>query len=175
MKSRIENTFSRAAESTRERVESVVDLTQNRVERAGELVESGSKPVRKLSAASLALTDISHKTAQKLLKQQAGYIEAGLQAAAARLKAAAHAQSVRELIATQRGYLPAAANRAYSNARDAYGIVADAAQDVRALAGNTVSELRETAKPAAKTASRKKSSRTTKTTTTKKTAAKQAA
>jgi hypothetical protein len=169
MKDRIENLLNKAAEETRGRVETVVNTTQNQVEKASKLVADGKKPVRRATDMGLTLNDIYYRTARDLLKLQARSVEKNIDALASRLREAAHAGSVRDLLDIPRAAFPAAANRTVNDVRGAFGIVRSAANDVVGV----VTSLGE--KPKKKAAAKRAPTRAKKAATKKRAASKKAA
>jgi phasin family protein len=154
----VENIFNRAAEDARGRVESVISAAQDGVERAGDWVTKGKTPVRRISDMTLRLANISHKATEKLVKHQTKTVESTLDAAGARLKAAARAESLSALVKTQANLLPATTSRIVDNLRGTYTIMGDAAEDVGEVVKNTVTNFREEAvEPVKKTAKKKAS------------------
>lgn len=152
----VENIFNRAAEDARGRVESVISAAQDGVERAGDWVTKGKTPVRRFSDMTLRLANISHKTTEKLVKHQTKTVESTLDAAGARLKAAARAESLSALMKTQANLIPATTSRVVDNVRGTVTIFGDAAGDVGEVVKSTVTDFRQKAvKPAKKTAKKK--------------------
>ncbi|HZX25056.1 MAG TPA: TIGR01841 family phasin [Woeseiaceae bacterium] len=152
----VENIFNRAAEDARGRVESVISAAQDGVERAGDWVTKGKTPVRRISDMTLRLANISHKTTEKLVKHQTKTVESTLDAAGARLKAAARAESLGALVKTQANLVPATTSRVVDNVRGTVTIFGDAAEDVGEVVKSTVTDFRQKAvKPAKKTAKKK--------------------
>jgi len=152
----VENIFNRAAEDARGRAESVISAAQDGVERAGDWVTKGKTPVRRISDMTLRLANISHKTTEKLVKHQTKTVESTLDAAGARLKAAARAESLGALVKTQANLVPATTSRVVDNVRGTVTIFGDAAEDVGEVVKSTVTDFRQKAvKPAKKTAKKK--------------------
>ena len=152
----VENIFNRAAEDARGRAESVISAAQDGVERAGDWVTKGKTPVRRISDMTLRLANISHKTTEKLVKHQTKTVESTLDAAGARLKAAARAESLGALVKTQANLIPATTSRVVDNVRGTVTIFGDAAEDVGEVVKSTVTDFRQKAvKPAKKTAKKK--------------------
>lgn len=169
----VENIFNRAAEDARGRVDSVISAAQDGVERAGDWVTKGKTPVRRISDLTLRLANISHKTTEKLVRHQTKTMESSLDAAGARLKAVARAESFSALMKTQANLLPATTSRIADNLRGTVTIMGDAANDVGSAVRSTVTEFRTgTAKTVRKTAKSAKKTAKKKATATKKKAAK---
>ena len=170
MKDRIENLLNKAAEETRGRVETVVSTTQSQVEKASKIVADGKKPVRRATDMGLTLNDIYYRTARDLLKFQARTVEKNIDALAARLREAAKAGSVRELLEIPRAAVPAAANRTVDDVRGAFGIVRSAASDVAGVVTSITQKPKK--KAAAKRAPTRKKAATKKRAASKKAARK---
>ncbi len=176
---KLENLYSNTAEKAREQAEDVVAGAQDRVEKASEWVAHQKTPVRKITSASLKLSAISHRTADKLIKQQEKAIEREFDALAAYLRTLASSHDVRSFVREQANVLPRVTQRMVENSRQTFSILRDAGSDINGLARSTVTEFRPTTsrKPAtrktAKTAATKTKKKTArKTTSRRKTAAK---
>jgi hypothetical protein len=154
MNPRIEKSISRIAEKARGRYQAILQDARSRTEKAAGSVVNGKKPVKTLSKLGLKLTATSHRTADKVLKQQTKMIERQIDAVAGRLAAAADASSVRDLIQTQFRLIPENAALLVSDTRAALGIVVSAGAEIRDLVKETASELRgrktATPRPSAK-------------------------
>lgn len=173
MNTRTEMTFSALAERARDRYEDAVKGARRRSERAAGRITRTKKPVKTLSKLGVKLSDLSHQTASKLLKQQTKLVEAQIDAVAGRLQAAADATDLRDFFRTQIRLIPENSGRFADDAREAFRIVRGAGGEVRGLVRETVDELRGrkpvARKPAAAKASRKKvPARGRKATTTRK-------
>ncbi len=174
MNSQVENSMSRIAEQARDRYTIALKNARKRTEKAADRVADGKKPVKTLSKLSLKLTAVTHRTADKVLKQQAKMLEHQIDAFAGRLSAAAEATDVRNLLKTQFRLIPENAALFVNDARSALGIVAGAGAEVRELLKGTVQEFRGTKKATAKKTKKttaKKAARPRKKTTRKKTVA----
>jgi phasin family protein len=147
MKTQIENSIGRIAEQARGRFFALLNGARNQTENAAGKVSKGKGPVKTVSKMSLKLSAVSHKTADKVLKQQTRMVEHQIDAIASRLHAAATATDVRDLVSTQIRLIPENASRFASDARDTLGIVASAGQEVGKLLKGTVAELRGKAQP----------------------------
>jgi hypothetical protein len=129
------------------------DWRQQTGKAAGRVVR-GKKPVKTISRLSLKLTAVTHRTADKVLKQQAKMVENQIDAVADRLRAAAESRNLRELVGTQIRLIPVNASQLAKDTRAALTIVAGAGSEVGGLVKNTVAELRGVAVPKTKTASK---------------------
>ena len=160
MNSRVENSISRIAEQARGRYTTALKNARNRTEKAADRVTDGKKSIKTLSKLSLKLTAVTHRTADKVLKQQAKMIEHQIDAFAGRLSAAAEATDARNLVKTQFRMIPENASLFVDDARSALGIVAGAGAEFRDLLKGTVQELRGVKKaPTKKTAAKKTGSK----------------
>lgn len=155
MNARFENTMSRTADNARGRYARLVKAARQRTESAADRVVLGKKPVKTMSGLGLKLTAISHKTTDQVLKQQTRLVEHQIDAIAGRLKAAADAKSLGELLRTQIRLIPENVSRIASDARDTLSIVAGAGLEVRDVVKGTIYELRGKAPAARKTSGRK--------------------
>lgn len=175
MNSRLENSISRIAEQARGRYQQILKNSRNGAEMAADRVTGGKKPVKTLFKLGLKLTAVSHRTADKVLKQQAKMFENQIDAFAGSLSAAADATDVQNLLKTQIRMIPENASLLVKDARNALGIVAGAGAEVRDLFKGTVAELRGSKKTAAsKTATPRKKTAKKKSSVSKRTAVKSA-
>jgi len=176
MKLQIENSISRIADEARGRYFELLKGARQQTESAAGKVSKGKGPVKTVSKLSLKLSAVSHKTADKVLKQQTRMVENQIDAFARRLHAAAAAKDVRDLVGTQLRLIPENASRFASDARDTLGIVTSAGQEVGKLVKGTVAELRGIAQPkkTAKKAPKKAPKKTAKKASKKKAKAKKA-
>ena len=173
MKLQIENSISRIADVARGRFFSILKGARKQTENAAGVVSKGKQPVKTVSRLGLKLTAVSHKTADKVLKQQTRMVENQIDAVASRLHAAATANDLRDLVSTQLRLIPENASRLVNDARTTLGIVASAGQQAGKLVKSTVAELRSPAKP--RKAVKKVATKATKTASKKKAPAKKAA
>jgi len=150
MNARVETPITRIATEARGRYEAIVATARSRTEKAADRVVEGKKPVQTLSKLGLKLSAVSHRTADRVLKQQARMVEHQIDAVAHRLSAAAGAKSLGELIRTQVRLIPANASRFAEDTRETLAIVAGAGGEVRGLLAETVGEIRGRRRAAAK-------------------------
>jgi hypothetical protein len=148
MNSTIENSISRIAEKARGRYQAILTNARSRTEKAAGRVTQGKKPVKTFSKLGLKLTATSHRTADKVLKQQTKMVEHQIDAFAGRLAAAAEANGVRDLLKTQFRMIPENAALLVNDTRAALGIFVGAGAEVGSLIKDTAAELRGR-KPAA--------------------------
>lgn len=139
MKEQIENALSKVADTARNGVNSAVDLTQDRVSQAGKMVAETKKPVQKVSKASLEANTVAFRMTKSLIELQSKSVQTSIDAVAKRLRDAARADSVRELLAQQRDVVPGTARHYVGDAKAAFGIVRGAVAEF----GSVVVGLRE--------------------------------
>jgi phasin family protein len=160
MKLQIENSISRIADQARGRYFELLKGARQQTESVAGKVSKGKGPVKTVSKLGLKLSAVSHRTADKVLKQQTRMVEHQIDAIANRLHAAASATDIRDLVGTQIRLIPENAARFASDARDTLGIVKSAGQEVGKLVKGTVAELRGKTQPGktVKKAGKKKAS-----------------
>ena len=162
MKVQIENSISRIADEARGRYFELLKGARKQTESAAGQVIKGKGPVKTVSKLGLKISAVSHRTADKVLKQQTRMVEHQIDAIAARLHAAATAADIRDLVGTQFRLIPVNVSRFADDARTTLSIVTSAGQEVGKLVKGTVAELRgkaqpkKTAKKVVKKASKKK-------------------
>ena len=156
MKLQIENSMSEIAQKARGRYEDVVKGARQGTEKAAGRVTRGKKPVKTISKFGIKLSGVSHRTANKLWRQQTKLIEGQIDAFAGRLKAAADAEDLGDLVETQIRLIPENTARLADDAREALKIVKGASGEIRELVKGTVAELRGQTPVARKTTPRKK-------------------
>jgi phasin family protein len=137
-----ENTMSRIADKARGRYAKLVKDARQKTESAADRVALGKKPVKTITGLGLKLTAISHKTADQVLRQQTRLMEHQIDAVADRLKAAADAKNLRDLVRTQLRLIPHNVSRMAGDARETLSIVAKAGLEVRDVVKSTIFELR---------------------------------
>jgi len=152
----IENSYSDIADKARGRYEDVVKGARQRTEKVAGRITSTKKPVKTISRFGVKLSNVSHQTTSKLLKKQTKMVEAQIDALAGRLKAAADATDLRDLVKTQIRLIPENTSRFADDAREAFGIVKVAGGEIKELVKDTVEELRGRKPVAKKTPAHKK-------------------
>lgn len=166
MNTKIENTISRISEEARGRFARLLTNARRQTKAAADTVAKGKQPLNAVSKLGLQLTAHSHKTADKVLKQQAKLVENQINAFATRLNAAASATDFRNLLATQIRLIPTNASQLVSDTRETFTILASAGQELGSLVKSTVTGFRAAAKPAARKtagkAAKKKTSKVSK-------------
>ena len=152
----LENSLSRVSDVTRERLNAVISGAREGTDRAAGRISERRKSVHQLSQFGLKLTQVGHRTADKLLKQQEKLIDRQLDGMARRLKAAASAKDLPALVRSQLPLFPESAKGLVTETRETIDIFFEAGTEVRGLFENTVAELKGETKPAKKKATRKK-------------------
>lgn len=158
MNSQVERSLNRIADEARDRYAALVGSARTRTERAAGSVRKGKKPVQTLSKFGVNVSGISHRTTSKVLKQQGKMVEHQIDAFAGRLRTAAQAKSLSDLVRGQIQLIPENTKTFAADARAALAIVATGGGEMRELVTDTWAELRREA-PAArvkKTAKRTK-------------------
>ena len=162
MNPQVERSLSRIADEARDRYNTLMDNARSRTEKAAGRVRKGKKPVQTLSKLGVNLSKVSHSTTAKVLKQQGKMVEHQIDALATRLRTAAQAGSLRELLRDQVRLIPVNTSQFVTDTRASLSIVASAGGDVRELLAGTAAELRgKTSVPArsrTRTAKKAKSS-----------------
>jgi phasin family protein len=135
------------------------------VARAASRVLAAKRSVRTLAAAGQRLSSLSNRYFERMLGQQAHMVEGIIDDGAERLKRAAHADGLREMLAEQKSTLAASGQRLRKEARAAWKIAADTSRELRGLATETYDQLvhgaktprtrRKSAKPHARARARK--------------------
>ena len=142
MNLQIENSISRIFDQAISRYQAVLSGARQRTDKVAGRVVRGKKPVKTISKLSLKLTAVTHRTADKVLKQQAKMVENQIDAVAERLRAAAESRNLRDLVSKQIRLIPANASQFAKDTRAALTIVAGAGSEVGGLVKSTVAELR---------------------------------
>ncbi len=147
-----ENLYSTTAERAREQAEGVLESAKSGARKASDWADAGKKPVQTVADAGLKMSSISHRTTDKLVRQQASIVEGEFDALSTYFEDLAAAGDVRSVARLQLSVLPSFARRTLENGRSSLGIVAEAGADVRAVVGKTFSELRQGKAPVKKAA-----------------------
>ena len=114
-----------------------------------DMIENSRKPVRKFTEAGLRINRISSKGVEKLVKQQATFVDSAIEGGAHRLELAARADSLRALLGDQISVLPKARHWAVLNARKTIEIVKVTGDEIGDVLRTTVAApapVRKTAK-----------------------------
>lgn len=150
-----ENSINDIADKARGRYEDALRGVRRRTEKAAGRVSKGKKPVQSISRLGVKISGVSHRTTNKLWKQQTKLLEKQFDAVAGRLKAAAGAENLRDLLETQMRLFPENAARFADEAREALIIVRGAGGEIRELVQDTVAELKGQKPATGKSAARK--------------------
>jgi phasin family protein len=137
------------------------------------VIDSSRKPVRKFTEAGLRINRISSKGVEKLVKQQATFVDSAIEGGAHRLELAARADSLRALVGDQISVLPKARHWAVLNARKTIEIVKDTGDEIGDVLRTTVAAPKPARKPVARKTTRKAKGKTRRT-AAKKTSARKA-
>ena len=142
MNLQIENSISRIFDGAITRYQALLSGARQQTDKAAGRVIRGKKPVKTISKLSLQLSAVTHRTADKVLKQQAKMVEHQIDAFAGRLRAAAESRNLRDLVSTQIRLIPVNASQFVKDTRATLTIVAGAGSEVGGLVKNTVAQLR---------------------------------
>ncbi len=152
MNAKIQEAISTISKRARARYADLLANARQTTQKAAGTVKKGKGPVKSVSKLGLKVTAITHRTADKLLKQQTKLVEKQIDAFAGGLRAAADAADVRSLLRSQVEMVPAGAARLVDNARESLRIIGIGGSEIGSVAKETVAELRgirSTAKKAA--------------------------
>lgn len=161
MNPRVERSINQIASQARLRYAAMLGTARTQTAQVAGRIRDGKKPVKTLSRLGLKLTDVSHRTTAKVVKQQAALLENQLDALASGLKEASRAKTLRELIRGQARRIPTNTAQLINDGRETLSIVAAAGGEVRELLSTTVAEIRGNSAP-------RKTKRSTATKTAKK-------
>ncbi len=151
MNLQIETKISEIGDKARGRYEDAISAARKGTEKAAGRVSKGKTPVKAISRFGVKLSGVSHRTVNKLWKRQTKLVEDQIDGLASRLKAAATASDLRNLVKTQIEPIPDNASRIKTEAREAFDIVKAAGSEIRDIMKVTVGELRD-GKPATRKA-----------------------
>ena len=180
--SQIEDGAETVARGARNGLEGLVTSARNGSQRAAETVARGKAPLAVLSGLGLKLSAVSHRTTDRVLKQQTALASNQIDLLAERLRLAASAESLRDLVSRQLRLTPEQFARLGRDARESLTIIANGGSEAREAIRGTIGELtgrekapRRKAKAARAPARRKRaSSKTAKKKAAKKATAKAA-
>ena len=161
MNAKLENAISRIADDARGRYDALLANARRSTQQAAGRVRRGKKPLKIVTRLGLKLTAVTHRTADKVLKQNTKLVEHQIDALARGLKEAAGASDLRELIAKPVRLIPENASQIATDAREALHIIASAGGEVGQILRGTADELRGKTAPVARTTQRKTVSPTT--------------
>ena len=146
------------------------------LETAG-IITKTKKPVHAIADTGLKINTLSHKSIEKLVKQQVRAIDDLIDGSAERLEKAARARTVRTLVEGQISTLPQTRKHAVKNAKKTVTLVRETGDAFGDLFKDVVVDISSARKPAAKkkTAGRKKATASKKKAPGRKPAAKKTA
>lgn len=163
MNSQIEQSIDRLTNGARSSVQSLIHTARNRGEQAAGRVRNGKKPLSTLSGLGLKLSAVSHRTTDRVLKQNTALAANQLDAIADRFNSAANASCLRDLVKKQLSMTPQQFARFGSDAKDALAIVVDGGVEARNVIRASISDFSRPAKakkaPARKKATRRKAAK----------------
>ena len=110
-----------------------------------ELIKSGKSPVRKFADTGLKLNRITSRSVDKLVRNQVHFVEGTLDDGARRLKMAARANSVRDLVGDQIASLPASRDRTIGSARKTIDIIKLTGTDLRGVVTEVIGDIKVSA------------------------------
>jgi len=119
-----------------------------------ELLTRTKKPVHAIADTGLKLNSLSHKTVEKLLKQQVAMLDDMIDGGAHRLETAARAKTLRTLIDGQVAALPKTRDHAVKNARKTVALARETGDAFGDLFKDVVVDIAGARKPGRKAAGR---------------------
>lgn len=152
---RIEDGVSDLKAGARGGVHGLVTSARQRGREAADRIARGKQPLEKLSGLGLALSAVSHRTTDRVLKQQTSLAANQLDLLALRLERAAAATSFRDLLTGQIRLTPEQLSKLGRDARESLSILVEGGSDARDVLRKGLGELtgRGTAKRGTGTAS----------------------
>ncbi len=121
--------------------EAAVEAARGSVLGAANRVNVAKQPIRTLAVAGQRLSNVSNRYFEQLFGQQAHTLEGVIEAGAERLKRAAKAESLKDLIKGQRTLGNAGRERLAKDLMATWKIAADTGNEIRDLAVETYAEL----------------------------------
>ncbi|ANO51025.1 hypothetical protein [Woeseia oceani] len=161
----IEQSMDRIATAADSGLHSLVNGARQRSKRAAQRVTAGKKPLQALAGLGLKLSAVSHRTTDRILKQQTALTANQLDLIALRFESAADASCLRDLVKKQIRLTPEQLSRLGRDTRASFGIVLDAGSEARDVVADTLGSLRKPRKVAKAPA--RKAAKTTKKTVAK--------
>ena len=135
-------------------ISNTTKYTKDGVERAASLVESGITPVNYVVNTAIRLSDIANQSANRFLEHQRNMAIGTVEASAHRLKIAASASGVRELLKDQVELIPATRDRIRADLNKAWGIALETRDELRTLFSDGAKGLNQTTKTTSKPTSK---------------------
>jgi phasin family protein len=133
-----------------------VDRLRKATLNAADFVSRTRQPVRRIADTGIKLNRITHKSVEKLVKQQANIVESAIDGGARNLKLAARADNLRDLFADQIAALPKAGAWAGESARVTIDIVRDTGDELGGVFRVVPAKPKAQRKVARKTAAARK-------------------
>lgn len=156
MNPQIEQSINRISAGARGSVQAVIDGARARSQYAAKTVANTKKPLNTLSGLGLKLSAVSHRTTDRVVKQQTQLAANQLDVIAARLESAAGATCLRDLVRKQLSITPEQMKRFGRDTRGSLAIIVEGGSEVREVVKGTLQSLRrQDIKPRTK-ATRKK-------------------
>ena len=171
MNPQIEQSMNRIADGARGSVRGLINNARRTGQRAAAKVVGGKKPVRTLAGLGLKLSAVSHRTTDRVVKQQTAMTVNQLDVVAARLQSAAGATCLRDLVKKQISMTPEQFQRFTTDARKSVAILVDAGSEAREVVKGAVQDLRAKQPKPRKKAARKAPAKKARKTAARKTAA----
>ncbi len=165
----IEDGAGEIAAGARAGLKGLVSSARDGGRRAAETVRGGKQPLNTLTGVGLKLSAVSHRTTERVLKQQTAMAANQLDLLAERINAAADASCLRDLVRRQIRLTPEQFSRLGSDARESFKILANGGSEAREVIRGAYGELtgkrpaprRKASKAASKAASTAKSAKKT--------------
>ena len=155
---RIEDGADDIAAGARGSVRGLVTSARQRGHQAAIRVAGSRKPLEDLSGIGLKISAVSHRTTDRVLKKQLELATNQLDLLALRLKKAADATGLRDLVATQLRMTPEQFRRFGQDARDALAIITAGGGEARDVIKGGLTDLTKRTRTTTRRAAPKKKS-----------------
>ncbi|MBT8085338.1 MAG: hypothetical protein KJO19_13410 [Woeseia sp.] len=142
MNPQIEQSINRISAGARNSVRAVVDGARSRSQYAAKTVANTKKPLNTLSGLGLKLSAVSHRTTDRVLKQQTRLTAHQLDAVAARFESAAGANGLRDLVKKQVRMVPTQVKRLGRDARESLSIIVEGGSEAGEVLKGSFKTLR---------------------------------
>lgn len=143
MNPQIEQSINRISSGARGSVRAVINGARARSQYAAKTVVNTKKPLNTLSGLGLKLSAVSHRTTDRVVKQQTQMAAHQLDLIAARLQSAAGATCMRDLVKKQLKMTPEQFKRFGRDTRDSLSIFVEAGSEAREVVKGTFKTLRK--------------------------------
>ncbi|MGB5247049.1 MAG: hypothetical protein WBM54_06290 [Woeseia sp.] len=151
MNPQIEQSINRISSGARGSVRAVIDGARARSQYVAKTVVNTKKPLNTLSGLGLKLSAVSHRTTDRMVKQQTQMAANQLDVVAARFESAAGATCLRDLVKKQIKMTPAQIKRLGRDTRSSLAIIVEAGSEAGEVVKGTFKSLRnQTVAPRAK-------------------------